>query len=124
MSFQSNHPVVFEDDISTLRFGSKLVHLLLIDLSGVYVSYFNTTSFTSATTFPQRWKIGDSLNDLQPMHFISIDLCFSGLEDYDGFRCQLYKDTDLFIVCFDIGNPKTLENVQEVVREALYCNRI
>jgi len=69
-SFESDHPVVFEDDIITLRFGTKTVQLLLIDLSG--------------------------------------------LGEYEGFRCELYKDTDLFIVCFDIGNPQSLENVQEV----------
>ena len=46
---------------------------------------------------------------------IILFLTFLGLGDYEGFRCELYKDTDLFIVCFDIGNPRSLENVQEVV---------
>ena len=44
-----------------------------------------------------------------------MNFIISGLSDYEGFRCELYRDTDLFIVCFDIGNPQSLENVQEIV---------
>ena len=34
---------------------------------------------------------------------------FSGCSDYDGLRIELYRDTDLFLVCFDIGNSDSLD---------------
>jgi len=68
--YEADNPVVFEEGISTVRFGTKVVELLLCDLSGC--------------------------------------------AEYDGFRCEMYRDTDLFLVCFDIGNPQSLENTQEI----------
>ncbi|XP_048577978.1 ras-like GTP-binding protein rhoA isoform X2 [Nematostella vectensis] len=35
----------------------------------------------------------------------------SGLENYESIRRQMYLDTDVFLVCFDIGNPSSLQSV-------------
>lgn len=47
----------------------------------------------------------------------------SGHEDYDGLRVELYRDADVFLVCFDIGNPDSLKSaddmwIQEIKDEA------
>jgi len=38
----------------------------------------------------------------------------SGHEDYDGLRVELFQNADIYLVCFDIGNPASLENVLDV----------
>ncbi|XP_057312998.1 uncharacterized protein LOC130654435 isoform X2 [Hydractinia symbiolongicarpus] len=43
--------------------------------------------------------------------FVIWDL--SGCIEYDGLRYELYKDTDMFLICFDIGDFSTLQNVTE-----------
>ena len=45
----------------------------------------------------------------------------SGHEDYDGLRVELYQDADVFLVCFDIGNPDSLESAEDMVRLCLPC---
>lgn len=35
----------------------------------------------------------------------------SGLELWDSLRQEMYRDTDVFLICFDIGNPDTLTSV-------------
>ncbi|XP_048579143.1 rho-related GTP-binding protein RhoB [Nematostella vectensis] len=39
----------------------------------------------------------------------------SGLENYESIRRQMYLDTDVFLVCFDIGNPSSLQSVIDKV---------
>ena len=40
---------------------------------------------------------------------------YLGHEDYDGLRVELFQNADIYLVCFDIGNPASLENVLDVV---------
>lgn len=40
---------------------------------------------------------------------------FLGHEDYDGLRVELYRDADVFLVCFDIGNPDSLKSADDMV---------
>ncbi|XP_046849351.1 ras-like GTP-binding protein RHO [Xenia sp. Carnegie-2017] len=35
----------------------------------------------------------------------------TGMDDYSSFRYELYEGTDVFLVCFDIGSPSSLESV-------------
>lgn len=45
----------------------------------------------------------------------------SGLEDYDRLRPLSYPDTDVVLICYEIGEPDSLSNVPDKVREsALY----
>ena len=38
-----------------------------------------------------------------------------GCTEYDGLRCELYQDTDMFLICFDIANTESFQNVTENV---------
>lgn len=38
-----------------------------------------------------------------------------GQEEYDRVRKLSYRGSDVVLVCFDIGNPDTLDNVTEKV---------
>lgn len=49
--------------------------------------------------------------DGRPVRYIFFDTC--GQEDYDRLRPLCYPETDLFLVCFSIGDRRSLENVQE-----------
>lgn len=42
----------------------------------------------------------------------------SGLSDYDTLRPVGYPDTDVIILCFSIGEPDSLVNIEERVRIA------
>lgn len=44
----------------------------------------------------------------------------AGQEDYDRLRQLSYPDTDVILICYNIGMPDTLENVQEKVTCRLY----
>lgn len=35
----------------------------------------------------------------------------SGLEDYDSIRREMYRDSDVILICFDIGHPPSLQSV-------------
>ncbi|XP_015759948.1 PREDICTED: GTP-binding protein Rho1-like, partial [Acropora digitifera] len=35
----------------------------------------------------------------------------SGLDDYESIRRELYRDSDVILVCFDIGQPLSLQSV-------------
>lgn len=35
----------------------------------------------------------------------------SGLDDYESIRRELYRDSDVILVCFDIGHPASLQSV-------------
>jgi Ras homolog gene family, member A len=39
----------------------------------------------------------------------------SGCEDYDRLRPLSYPDSHVIIICFAIGSPDSLDNVQEKV---------
>ncbi len=54
------------------------------------------------------------------MSFVYLFQYFLGHEDYDGLRIELYKDADIFLVCFDIGNPESLTNADDVVGQPFY----
>jgi Ras family protein A len=41
----------------------------------------------------------------------------SGIEDYGHLRPLQYPDAHLFLVCFAIDSPDSLDNVQERVRD-------
>eukprot|EP00794_Sanderia_malayensis_P000552 gene552-1209_t len=45
------------------------------------------------------------------IEFMLCDL--SGQEEYDGLRIELYHNADVFLVCFDIGNPNSLTNIDD-----------
>ena len=40
----------------------------------------------------------------------------AGQEDYDRLRPLSYPQTDVFLVCFSVVSPSSLENVKEKVR--------
>ena len=41
-------------------------------------------------------------------------LIFPGLEEhYDSFRQLNYEDSDVFLMCFSINNPDSLENIKK-----------
>jgi hypothetical protein len=40
----------------------------------------------------------------------------AGVEDYDRLRPLSYPDSHVVLICFDIGHPDSLENVEEKVR--------
>ena len=35
----------------------------------------------------------------------------AGLEDYESIRREMYRDSDVILICFDIGHPPSLQNV-------------
>ncbi|XP_078373363.1 uncharacterized protein LOC144656974 isoform X2 [Oculina patagonica] len=35
----------------------------------------------------------------------------SGLEDYESIRREMYRDSDVILICFDIGHPPSLQSV-------------
>ncbi|XP_031558882.1 GTP-binding protein RHO1-like [Actinia tenebrosa] len=49
-------------------------------------------------------KSGDS-----SLEFMLCDC--SGLENYESIRRYMYAETDVFLLCFDIGNPSSLDNI-------------
>ncbi|XP_065057304.1 uncharacterized protein LOC135685322 isoform X4 [Rhopilema esculentum] len=56
--------------------------------------------------------ITEVLVGTKPIEFMLWDL--SGHEEYDGFRIELFRVADIFLVCFDIGDPESFENVEDV----------
>ena len=45
----------------------------------------------------------------------------AGGEDYDKLRSMSYPQTDVFIICFDLANEKTLENARKKwIPEVIY----
>jgi small GTP-binding protein len=44
----------------------------------------------------------------------------AGVEDYDRLRPLSYPDSHVVLICFDIGNPDSLENVEEKVRRRFF----
>ena len=42
-----------------------------------------------------------------------------GLEDFDRLRPLSYPDSHVILICFDIANPDSLDNVQEKVHSKL-----
>ena len=53
---------------------------------------------------------------------LSINL-FTGLELWDSLRHEMYRDTDVFLICFDIGNPATLKSAVDLVSDlSLHIN--
>ena len=43
----------------------------------------------------------------------------SGMEDYDRLRPLSYPDSHIILICFDISNPDSLDNVLEKVRNKI-----
>ena len=41
----------------------------------------------------------------------------AGQEDYDAIRPLSYAHTDVFLICFSVVSPSSLENVVEKVRD-------
>ncbi|KAL0202750.1 hypothetical protein M9458_000768 [Cirrhinus mrigala] len=37
----------------------------------------------------------------------------AGLEDYNGLRPIYYRQTDVFLICFSLVDPRSLENIHE-----------
>lgn len=44
----------------------------------------------------------------------------AGVEDYDRLRPLSYPDSHVVLICFDIGNPDSLDNILEKVRSRLF----
>lgn len=38
-------------------------------------------------------------------------MSFLGLEDYESIRREMYRDSDVILICFDIGHPPSLQSV-------------
>ena len=49
-----------------------------------------------------------------------ISLFLLGSAEYDHVRPLSFGDVTVFVVCFDISKPTTLENVQKTVKRILY----
>ena len=51
---------------------------------------------------------------------VELALWDTGSDDaYDRVRALAYPDSHVILICFDISNPKSLDNVQEKVRSKL-----
>ena len=51
---------------------------------------------------------------------VELALWYTGSDDaYDRVRALAYPDSHVILICFDISNPKSLDNVQEKVRGRL-----
>ena len=44
----------------------------------------------------------------------------AGVEDYDRLRPLSYPDSHVILICFDIGHPDSLENIEEKVRSRFF----
>ena len=47
-----------------------------------------------------------------------------GLEDFDRLRPLSYPDSHVILICFDIANPDSLDNVLEKVRSKIILNML
>ena len=54
-------------------------------------------------------------NILQPYQFFVFPQ-----EDYDRLRPLSYPDTDVFLICYSVGAPASLENVEECWNVEVY----
>ena len=41
----------------------------------------------------------------------------TGLEDYESIRREMYRDSDVILICFDIGHPPSLQSVVNKVQK-------
>lgn len=48
--------------------------------------------------------------------FIQTILCVSGQEDYDRLRPLSYHSTNVVLICYDVMNPTSYDNVAAKVR--------
>ena len=48
----------------------------------------------------------------------------SGLEDFDSIRKEMYRDSDVILICFDIGHPPSLTSVVEKVLSVFFNNKL
>lgn len=48
--------------------------------------------------------------------FIQTILCVSGQEDYDRLRPLSYQSTNVVLICYDVMNPTSYDNVAAKVR--------
>jgi len=44
----------------------------------------------------------------------------AGQEDYDRIRPLSYPDSHVVVICFDIGNPDSLDSIQRKVRSMFF----
>ncbi|XP_066926236.1 uncharacterized protein [Clytia hemisphaerica] len=68
---------------------------------------FSRRTFTMDTAVTYDDGVSTIRYGSKQVEFVMWDL--SGCSDYDGLRIELYRDTDLFLVCFDIGNSESLD---------------
>lgn len=52
----------------------------------------------------------------QGVHFECALSDTSGNEGHDRLRALDYLDVDVYCICFDIGNPDSLDNIEEKVK--------
>ena len=48
----------------------------------------------------------------------------SGLEDFDSIRKEMYRDSDVILICFDIGHPPSLTSVVEKVLSVFFNHKL
>ena len=46
-----------------------------------------------------------------------------GLEDYDSIRREMYRDSDVILICFDIGHPPSLQSVVNKVQNSFFNSK-
>ena len=103
----------------TFYFRISAAHLLFHRLPNVY-TFFNHPVRFCKTLKTELFVIEQSTpkpSNKRNIFSLSMKIFFSlGHEDYDGLRVELYQDADVFLVCFDIGNPNSLESAEDMVR--------
>jgi len=95
--------MTYDDGVSTIRYGSKQVEFVMWDLSG---KQLNSLIHKFVSPYHLFHKNEMKIKFFYPI--ISL-LIYAGCSEYDGLRVQLYRDTDLFLVCFDIGDTDSLD---------------
>jgi Ras-related C3 botulinum toxin substrate 1 len=53
---------------------------------------------------------------------VSLGLCDTdGQEDHDHLKPLSYSQTDVFLICFSLVNPKSFQNVKAKVSNIIHC---
>lgn len=110
-------PTVFDNYSATVMVDSKPVNLGLWDTAGAYARQQRDSRRQGGRT----GRVGGSGHARTVATRVCRPACWllrgvaAGQEDYDRLRPLSYPGTDCFLVCFNIVNPTSYENVRTKV---------